>query len=108
MPLDVHVRQVLPPSIYIEQICILSYIFSFDLQSLAGIQPLALKIVDIIGSVCMYVFNARERTGCPKRPYWGENRRKSKIMGKYKYIVVFLKLSAPVPMLLQVTNGSST
>ncbi len=24
-----------------------------------------------------------------KRPYWGENRRKGKIKGKYKYLVVF-------------------
>ncbi len=37
----------------------------------------------------MYVFNDRERPDCPKRPYWGENRLKSKIIGKSKYLVVF-------------------
>ncbi len=29
-----------------------------------------------------------------KRPYWGENKLKSKINGKYKYLVVFCKLAA--------------
>ncbi len=28
--------------------------------------------------------------------------------GKYKYLVAFRKLAAPVPMLLQVVNGSIT
>ncbi len=37
----------------------------------------------------MYVFNDRERTDCPKIPYWGENRLKSKTMGKYKYLIDF-------------------
>ncbi len=43
-----------------------------------------------------------------KRPYWGETRLKSKINGKYKYLVIFWKLADPVPMLLEVVNGSST
>ncbi len=43
-----------------------------------------------------------------KRPYWGANRLKSKIKGKYEYLVVFWKLADLVPMLLQVVNGSST
>ncbi len=43
-----------------------------------------------------------------KRPYWGENRLKSKSKGKYKYLVIFWKLAAPIPMLLQVVNGSNT
>ncbi len=43
-----------------------------------------------------------------KRPYWGEYRLKSQIKGKYKYLVVFWKLAAPVPMLLQVVSGYST
>ncbi len=33
---------------------------------------------------------------------------RAKIMGKYKYLVVLLKLADPVPMKLQVVNGSST
>ncbi len=41
----------------------------------------------------MYVFNDRD---------------KYVNMGKYKYLVVFWKLADPVPMLLQVVNGSST
>ncbi len=41
----------------------------------------------------MYVFNDRERTDGPKRPYWGENRLKCKIKGKYMYLVVFWKTS---------------
>ncbi len=32
----------------------------------------------------------------------------AKIMGKCKYLVVFWKLADPVPMLLQVVNGSSS
>ncbi len=32
---------------------------------------------------------------------------RAKIMGKYKYLVVFWKLADPAPMLLQVVNGSS-
>ncbi len=56
----------------------------------------------------MYVFNDRERADCPKRPYWGAARLKSKIKGKYKYLVVLGKLAAPEQMLLQVVNGSST
>ncbi len=40
-----------------------------------------------------------------QRPYWGEN---SKIKGKYKYLIILRKLADPVPMLLQVVNGSST
>ncbi len=43
-----------------------------------------------------------------KRPYWGENRLKSKIKSKHKYRLVFWMLADPVPMLLQVINGSST
>ncbi len=30
------------------------------------------------------------------------------IKGKYKYLDVFWKLADPIPMLLQVVNGSST
>ncbi len=43
-----------------------------------------------------------------RRQHWGENRLKSKNKGKYKYQVVFWKLTDPVPMTLQVVNGSST
>ncbi len=39
----------------------------------------------------------KESTDAPKRPYWGENRLKIK---RYGY-------AAPVPMRLQVANGSS-
>ncbi len=39
--------------------------------------------------ICMYVFDDRERADCPKRPYWSESRLRSKIMGKYNYLVVF-------------------
>ncbi len=38
---------------------------------------------------CMYGFNVRERTDCSKRLYWSENRLKSNIMGKVKYLFVF-------------------
>ncbi len=55
----------------------------------------------------MYLMIAKGQIA-QNRPYWGENRLKSKIMGKYKYLVVFWKLADPVPMLLQVVNGSST
>ncbi len=41
-------------------------------------------------------------------PYWGEDRLKSEIKGKYEYPVVFRKLAAPVPMILPVVNGLST
>ncbi len=58
-------------SINIGRICILTAIFSFSLQRFASIQLLALKIVDIIGSVCMYAFNDRERIGCPKKTILG-------------------------------------
>ncbi len=43
-----------------------------------------------------------------KRPYWGEIDLRAKFMGKFKYLVGFWKLGDPVPMLLQVVNGSST
>ncbi len=56
----------------------------------------------------MHVFYDRERQIAQKRPNWGENRFKSKIKGKYKYLVVFWKQASPVAMLLQVVNGSST
>ncbi len=80
--------------------------------------PPAYCLLTVTNSICyptpcsayvfMYVFNDQERTDCPKIPYWGENKLKSKIKGKYKYPVVFWKLADPVPMLLQVINGSST
>ncbi len=54
----------------------------------------------------MYLMTGKGRIA-PKRPYRGENRIKSKIKGKYKYLVIFWRLAAPVPMLLQVVNGSS-
>ncbi len=37
----------------------------------------------------MYGFNVLEMTDCSKRLYWSENRLKSKIKGKYKYLFVF-------------------
>ncbi len=37
-----------------------------------------------------------------------QKNQKSKIKGKYKYLVIFWKLADPAPMLLQVVNGSST
>ncbi len=57
--------------------------------------------------ICMYLMT-RKMQIVQKRSYWGENKLKSKIKGKYKYLVVFWKLAYPVPMLLQVVNGSST
>ncbi len=42
-----------------------------------------------------------------KRSFWGATRLKKKIKGKYKHLVVLGKLAAPVPILLQVVNGSS-
>ncbi len=42
------------------------------------------------------------------RPYWGENKPKSKIRGKYMYLVVFWTLADPALMLLKVVNGSSS
>ncbi len=45
----------------------------------------------------------------PKKDHIGAKRDlRAKFMGKYKYLVVFWKLGDPVPMLLQVVNGSST
>ncbi len=55
--------------------------------------------------VCMYLMIGKGQT--VKKPYWGENRLKSKIKVEYKYLVVFWKVADPVPMLLQVANGSS-
>ncbi len=57
--------------------------------------------------VCVYLMIGEGQIA-QKRPYWGENRLKSKIKSKYKYLVVFWMLADPVPMLLQVVNGSST
>ncbi len=57
--------------------------------------------------VCMYLMIGKGQIA-QKRPYWGENRLKAKCMGKYNYLVVFWKLGDPVPMLLQVVNGSGT
>ncbi len=37
--------------------------------------------------VCMYLMIGKGQNA-QKRPYWGENRLKSKIKGKYKYLVV--------------------
>ncbi len=39
-------------------------------------------------SVCMYFMIGKGQIA-QKRPYWGENRLKSTIKGKYKYLVVF-------------------
>ncbi len=55
----------------------------------------------------MYLMIGKGRVA-QKFHIWGENRLKSKTMGKYKYLIVFWKLADPVPMLLQVVNGSST
>ncbi len=46
--------------------------------------------------VCVYVFDNRERADCPQYTILGRKIR------------VFLKLADPVPMLLQMVNGSST
>ncbi len=37
--------------------------------------------------VCVYLMIGKGQIA-QKRPYWGENRLKSKIMGKSKYLVV--------------------
>ncbi len=55
----------------------------------------------------IYLMTGKEQIA-QQRPYWGENRLKSKIKGKYKYLVDFWKLADPVPMLLQVVKRSST
>ncbi len=55
---------------------------------------------------CMYLMIAEGQIA-QRRPYWSENRFKSKIQGKYKHLVVFWKLADTTPMLLQVVNGSS-
>ncbi len=57
--------------------------------------------------VCIYLMIGKGQIA-QKRPYWVENRLKSKIKGNYKYLVVLWKLADPVPMLLQVVNGYST
>ncbi len=58
-------------------------------------------------NVCMYLMIGRGQIAL-QRPYWGESRLKSNIFGKYNCLVVFWKQGAPVPMLLQMVNGSST
>ncbi len=57
--------------------------------------------------VCLYLVIGKGQIA-QNSPYWGENRLKSKIKGKYKYLVFFGKIANLVPMLLQVVNSSST
>ncbi len=38
---------------------------------------------------CMYVFNDRERTDCPKKTTLGQNKLTNEMKGKYKYLVAF-------------------
>ncbi len=68
---------------------------------------IAFTLVCANNEVYMYLMIGKGQI-TPKRRYWGENKLMGKIMGKYKYLVVFWKLADPVPMLLQVVNGSST
>ncbi len=56
----------------------------------------------------MYVFNDRERSDCQKDHIGAKIDLRAKFMGKYKHLIVFLKLGDPVPMLLQEVSGSST
>ncbi len=46
------------------------------------------KLINLVREICktmlyvrMYVINDQERTDCSKRPYWSENRLKSKNYG---------------------------
>ncbi len=42
----------------------------------------------VVMYVCMYLMIGKGQIA-QKRPYWGENRLKSTIKRKYKYLVVF-------------------
>ncbi len=49
-------------------------------------QYAAVRGEGIAENVCVY---DRERTDCPKRPYWGKKKDlRATNMGKYKYLVV--------------------
>ncbi len=57
--------------------------------------------------VCMYLMIGKGQIA-QKDHIGAKIDLRVKIMGKYKYLVVFGKLADPVQVLLQVINGSST
>ncbi len=58
-------------------------------EQLLNHSSISLRFIVLLLYVCIYVFNDREWTDFPKRPFWGETKIKSKSKGKYKYQVVF-------------------
>ncbi len=72
----------------------------FHIWNDASLTALNIHDLNWLCVLCMYVMIGKRQIA--------QNRLKNNIKGKYKYLVVFWKLADPVPVLLQVVNGSST